>query len=98
MAFSKKDQFHPKDGNLARYAAALAHPARIAILKTLAQRKTCVCGEIVKVMPLAQSTVSEHLRILKDAGLIRSAQDQSRVGYCIHNHTLRKLKALMAIL
>jgi ArsR family transcriptional regulator len=57
-----------------------------------------VCSQIVGELPLAQSTVSEHLRILKDAGLIRSAQDQSRVGYCIHNHTLRKLKALMAIL
>jgi DNA-binding transcriptional ArsR family regulator len=94
MAFSKKDQFHPKDGNLARYAAALAHPARIAILKTLAQQKTCVCGEIVKVMPLAQSTVSQHLKALKDAGLIQGEIKGPSSCYCINPKALKQLTDL----
>ena len=57
-----------------------------------------MCSQIVDELPLAQSTVSEHLRILKDAGLIRSSQDGTRVGYCINYETLRKLKALVAII
>ena len=94
MAFSKKDKFHPKDGNLSRYAAALAHPARIAILKTLAKKKTCVCGEMVEVMPLAQSTISQHLKVLKEAGLIQGEVDGPRSCYCVNPKTLRRLSDL----
>ena len=57
-----------------------------------------MCSQIVGELPLAQSTVSEHLRILKEAGLVRSSQDGPRVGYCINFDTLRKLKALIAII
>lgn len=94
MAFSKKDQFHPREGDLARYAAALAHPARIAILKTLAQRKECVCGEIVEVLPLAQSTVSQHLKVLKQSGLIQGEVDGPRSCYCINPEALERLSEL----
>jgi ArsR family transcriptional regulator len=94
MAFSKKDQFHPKDGDLSRYAAALAHPARIAILKTLAQHKECVCGEIVEVLPLAQSTVSQHLKVLKDAGLIQGEIKGPASCYCINPKALEQLSDL----
>jgi len=94
MAYSKKDQFHPKDGDLAQYASALAHPARIAILKTLAKRKECVCGEIVEVLPLAQSTVSQHLKVLKDAGLIQGEVDGPRSCYCLNHQTLERLSDL----
>ena len=94
MAFSKKDQFHPKDGDLAHYAAALAHPARIAILKTLAKRKGCVCGEIVEVMPLAQSTVSQHLKVLKEAGLIQGEVNGPKSCYCVNPEALEKLSGL----
>ncbi len=94
MAFSKKDQFHPREGDLARYAAALAHPARIAILKTLAQRKECVCGEIVEILPLAQSTVSQHLKVLKQAGLIQGDVEGPRSCYCINPGALERLSEL----
>ena len=63
---------------------ALAHPARIAILKVLADRNECICGEIVEVLPLAQSTVSQHLKELKNAGLIRGTIEGPKTCYCIH--------------
>ncbi len=94
MAFSKKDQFHSKDGDLAKYASALGHPARIAILKTLAKRETCVCGEIVQVMPLAQSTVSQHLKVLLEAGLIQGTLDGPKSCYCVNPKALEKLSGL----
>ena len=67
MAFNKKDEFTQKEQDLANFAKAMAHPARIAILKVLAQKNGCICGEIVEVLPLAQSTVSQHLKELKNA-------------------------------
>ena len=70
MAIHKKEEFTQKEQDLAEFAKALAHPARIAILKVLAQRNECICGEIVEILPLAQSTVSQHLKELKNAGLI----------------------------
>lgn len=86
------------DEELARLAKAIGHPARVRILRMLSRREARVCSQIVDELPLAQSTVSEHLRILKEAGLVRSSQDGPRVGYCINFDTLRKLKALAAIL
>ncbi|MBI4892468.1 MAG: winged helix-turn-helix transcriptional regulator [Acidobacteria bacterium] len=86
------------DEQLARMAKAMGHPARIRILRLLARKEAKVCSQIVDELPLAQSTVSEHLRILKDAGLIRSSHDGPRIGYCINFETLRKLKALVAII
>jgi ArsR family transcriptional regulator len=62
---------------------ALGHPARIAILTTLAKRNTCVCGEIVEVMPLAQSTVSQHLKALKEAGFVKGDVEGLKSCYCI---------------
>jgi len=86
------------DEELAALAKAIAHPARVRILRLLSQREARVCSEIVGEFPLAQSTVSEHLRILREAGLIRSREDGPRVGYCINNEVLRRLKALVAII
>jgi ArsR family transcriptional regulator len=86
------------DDELAKLAKAIGHPARVRILRMLSRKEARVCSQIVGELPLAQSTVSEHLRILKDAGLVRSSQDGPRVGYCIHYDTLRKLKALVAII
>ena len=86
------------DEELAKLAKALGHAARVRILRMLSRREARVCSEIVGELPLAQSTVSEHLRILKDAGLIRSRQDGTRVGYCIDNNALRRLKALTALI
>ncbi len=86
------------DDELAKLAKAIGHPARVRILRMLSRKEARVCSQIVDELPLAQSTVSEHLRILKDAALIRSSQDGPRIGYCINYDTLRKLKALVAII
>ena len=84
MAIHKKAAFTQKEQDLAAFAKALAHPARIAILKVLAQRNECICGEIVEILPLAQSTVSQHLKELKNAGLIKGTIDGPRICYCIN--------------
>ncbi|MDX2151718.1 MAG: metalloregulator ArsR/SmtB family transcription factor [Bryobacteraceae bacterium] len=86
------------DEELARLTKALGHPARVRILRMLSRKEARVCSQIVDELPLAQSTVSEHLRILKEAGLVRSSQDGPRVGYCIDFDGLRRLKALVAII
>lgn len=83
------------DEELAGLAKALGHPARIQILRILGRRNSCVCGELVGELPLAQSTVSQHLKVLKDAGLIRGEVDGPRVCYCIEPRALRRLKALI---
>lgn len=83
------------DDELAALAKALAHPARIKILRILARRDACVCGDIVDELPLAQSTVSQHLKVLKDAGLIRGEVDGPRVCYCLEPRAVRRLKALV---
>jgi|GEM_PF-407712 len=83
---------------LAILAKALGHPARIQILKLLLEKNTCICGDIVDELPLAQSTVSEHLRILKAAGLLRGAVDGLRVNYCIAPRTLQRFRALVGTL
>ena len=91
MAFHKKDEFGKKEQDLADLAKALSHPARIAILKVLAQKNECICGEIVNVLPLAQSTVSQHLKELKNAGLIDGTIDGPRSCYCINWKAFQKV-------
>lgn len=86
------------DEELAKLGKAIGHAARVRILRMLSRREARVCSQIVDELPLAQSTVSEHLRILKEAGLVRSSQDGPRVGYCIDFDGLRRLKALVAII
>lgn len=83
---------------LALLAKAIAHPARVQILRILAEREACVCGELVDEFILAQSTVSEHLRILKDAGLIRGDIRSPHVCYCLEPARVRRLKTLVASL
>lgn len=84
MAIHKKEEFSQKEQELAAFAKALSHPARIAILKVLAQHNECICGDIVDILPLAQSTVSQHLKELKNAGLIDGSIDGPRSCYCIN--------------
>ena len=84
----KIDAFSKKELNLAKFARVLSHPARLAILRILAEKKACICGEIVSELPLAQSTVSEHLRELKMAGLIRGETEGPSVCYCIDYENL----------
>jgi ArsR family transcriptional regulator len=83
------------DEELAALCKAIGHPARVQILRLLANRDSCVCGDIVDELPLAQSTVSQHLKVLKGAGLIRGEIDGPRVCYCLEPAALRRLRALV---
>lgn len=83
MGLAKKEEFTVKDNKIAMYAKALAHPARIAILQLLIKKQSCICGDIVDELPLSQSTVSQHLKELKEAGLIKGEIDGAKVCYCI---------------
>jgi len=82
------------DKSLVRLAQALGHPARVAIVRLLRQRSACICGEIVGVLPLAQSTVSQHLKILKDAGWIQGSVDGPRVCYCLNPEAAKTFERL----
>lgn len=83
------------DEQLARLAKALAHPARVAILRLLLRHQGCIVGDLVEVLPLAQSTVSQHLKQLKSAGLIRGEVDGPRVCYCVEPGAIALFKALV---
>ncbi len=80
---------------LARLARGIAHPLRLRILRTLRQRGECVCGDLVDELPRAQSTVSQHLKVLKEAGLIRGEVEPPHVCYCLDDATVRRLQALI---
>jgi ArsR family transcriptional regulator len=86
------EKFDPDDERLAAVLKALAHPARLRIVEVLAARGTCICGEIVEVLPLAQATVSQHLKVLKDAGLLQGTLDGPRSCYCIDAAALTELR------
>lgn len=86
------------NAQLARLAKALGHPARVAILRLLVRHEGCIVGDIVDQLPLAQSTVSQHLKQLKDAGLIRGEVDGPRTCYCVQPGTVALLKTLVAAL
>jgi DNA-binding transcriptional ArsR family regulator len=90
MPPTKKKLFAAGERKLSERARALSHPARIAILKTLAARDECLCGEIVDVLPLAQATVSQHLKELKSLGLIKGQIDGPRSCYCLDRNALRE--------
>ncbi len=98
MIVHKKAAFTEKEQALAEFAKALAHPARIAILKVLAEKNECICGEIVDVLPLAQSTVSQHLKELKNAGLIDGTIDGPRSCYCINWKAFEKFNSAFNLL
>ena len=83
MGASKLTEYTQKEINLAKYAKALAHPARVAIVKLLLKKQTCICGTIVDELPISQSTVSQHLKELKNAGLIKGEIEGAAVGGCI---------------
>ena len=83
------------DDELAALAKALAHPIRVQLVRILARTEGCV-GELVEQLPLAQSTVSQHLKVLKDAGLVRGTVEGPRTCYCIDPQGLRRLRMLVA--
>jgi DNA-binding transcriptional ArsR family regulator len=83
MGLTKSEEFTVKDNKIAAYAKALAHPARVAILQILIKKQSCICGDIVDELPLSQSTVSQHLKELKESGLIKGDIEGAKVCYCI---------------
>ena len=83
------------DDELAAFAKAIAHPTRVRILRMLAKKEARMCSHIVDELPLAQSTVSEHLRILRSAGLVQANENGPRVSYCIVPSALKRLKTLL---
>jgi len=92
MGSSKAEEFSVKDNRIAAYAKALSHPARISILNLLIQKRSCVCGDIVEDLPLSQSTVSQHLKELKQAGLIKGDIEGTKVCYCIDSKAWKEAK------
>jgi ArsR family transcriptional regulator, arsenate/arsenite/antimonite-responsive transcriptional repressor len=92
MAQNKKEEFSQKEISIADFAKAISHPARVAILKEIAKRETCICGEIVEVLPLAQSTVSQHLKELLKAELIKGSIDGTKSCYCLNWKTFEKFE------
>jgi DNA-binding transcriptional ArsR family regulator len=94
MAPSKSYKFTKEDIKLARFAKAMAHPARIAILRHLASLDTCCFNEVSKEIPLADSTVSQHMTELKGAGLIQGSFEPPRIQYCINQENLRLARKL----
>jgi len=83
------------DSELALLAKALGHPARVRIVRLLARRQACVCGEIVGEMDLAQSTVSQHLKVLKEAGILQGEVEGPRTCYCLDPGSLQRLASLL---
>lgn len=92
MGSSKKELFSARHNQIAQMAKALGHPARIAILEHLINRGECVCGEIVDALPLSQATISQHLKAMKEAGLIRGNIDGAFSCYCIDRSACMQLK------
>ena len=96
MGTTKSELFTKSQNELAGIAKALAHPARIAILQHLAKTQACVCGEIVEEVGLAQPTVSQHLKELKNAGFIQGDVEGTSVCYCINPKMWARFKDLFA--
>lgn len=92
MPVSSQQSFPSERQSLARRLKSLGHPARLAIVQLLAEREECVCGDIVENLPLAQSTVSQHLKALKQAGLVQGTVEGRRTCYCLNPEALSSLE------
>ena len=92
MGASKSDHFSDKQNKMASMAKALAHPARIAIIEFLLKTTDCICGDIVNELPLAQATVSQHLKELKAAGWIKGNIEGNSICYCIDQSAVEKFQ------
>jgi DNA-binding transcriptional ArsR family regulator len=87
-----RKEFADDTQQLALWAKALGHPARIAILNLLARHRSCICGDITDQLPLAQSTVSQHLKALKKVGIIKGEVEGVRTCYCLNDEVIPELK------
>ena len=98
MGVSKTAAFTAQQNELASYAKALAHPARIAILEFLLQHQSCICNDLVQELPLAQSTITQHLRELKAVGLIKGEIEGPKMNYCIDTAAWRQAQEKLSAL
>src|SRR5918993_4302500 len=96
MGATKTEHFTDKQNEIATLAKALGHPARIAIMEYLLKVDTCICGDIVNELPLAQPTVSQHLKELKNAGLIKGNIEGNSICYCIDAGNWQKYQQLLS--
>ncbi len=96
MGATKTDHFTDRQNDMATLSKALGHPARIAIIEYLLSVETCICGDIVNELPLAQPTVSQHLKELKTAGLIKGNIEGNAICYCVDEQALQKLQGYFA--
>lgn len=96
MGATKTEHFTDKQNSIATMTKALGHPARIAIIEYLIKTDTCICGDIVNELPLAQPTVSQHLKELKNAGLIKGEVEGNSICYCIDEKAVSKLRDYFA--
>lgn len=95
MGVTKTQNFTSQQNRIATIAKVLGHPARIAILEYLMQQKTCICGDLVDELPLAQATVSQHLKELKNAGLIKGEIEGTSVCYCINEQVWEESRDIL---
>lgn len=95
MGTTKSEIFTTKQNNLAQIAKALGHPARIAILEHLMVSKTCICGDLVNEIGLAQPTISQHLKELKSVGFIKGTIEGTKVCYCIDDENWSRFKSII---
>ena len=93
MGITKSHIFKSKENKLAKYAKALGHPARISILNLLAKKQACICGDIVDELPLSQSTVSQHLKELKNCGLINGTTHKTSSIYSLNKFVLKEFES-----
>ena len=92
MGATKTEHFNTRQNAIALLTKALGHPARIAIMEYLMKVDTCICGDIVNELPLAQPTISQHLKELKNAGLIKGNVEGNAICYCIDEKAISKLQ------
>ena len=98
MGIAKSEAFSKEENDLANIAKALGHPARIAILQHLIKQQTCICGDLVNVLPLSQATVSQHLKELRNAGIIKGEIEGVKTCYCINSDVWRLIQSKFNLL
>ena len=97
MGASKSDYFSKQQNQTADVFKALGHPARIAIIEYILSMNSCICGDLVEVLPLSQATVSQHLRELKNANIIKGSIEGNGICYCLNEETLKEIKSILEL-
>lgn len=97
MGASKSDSFTEQQNQSASIFKALGHPARIAIIEYILSMNSCICNDLVEVLPLSQATISQHLRELKNANIIKGTIEGNGICYCLNEETLNQIKSILAL-